>query len=554
MAWRRHATPDVLLIAALGAAAILLIALGWQLTFFQDVWAVLLDRQPWNAHSLFMPHNEHLIAFQVVVEKLLVEIFGMSTARPEMLFMTATLLLAATLFYVYVKRRLGGWPALFATVLLLFFGEAWQILLWPFELNFVAPFAAGMGMLLAFEREDRRGDLIAGALLIVAIGFGSLGLSFWFAALAQIVAARQDRGWRRLWIVAIPAVLYAAWYLGYGHEAEHHLTLDNILNAPAYTFEGLGAGFASLLGLSAPPLTGAVGPSTWAPALTLAAVGLAIWGQVRRPGIPRTFWPVAGAAFSFWVLGAFNYIPGREPTSLRYVYADGALVLLLAVELFAAQGIRPGRRALWIGAAITVLALGPNLAQMHRGYQWFKEQTVLTRADTGAMNIASKTIPPSFVLTPEIAGTASLISVYAEGYGEAVADHGSPGYSPAELAAAPEGGRHWADVVLSVALPVSVVIHLESFEGAPTTSTCTEIPPDGTVPEVQLAGGKAQVEVAEGEPAVLSMRRFAQGEYPVALGSSPGGSVTTVDIPADNAPEYPWFMHVQATQKAWVCS
>ena len=258
MALRRRTNPDTLLIVAMVAAAVLLIALGWQLTFFQDTWAVLLERQPWNAHSLLYPHNEHLIVFQAIVEKGFVEIFGMRNAHPEMLFMTATLLASAALVYVYVKRRLGGWVALLIAVLLLFFGEAWEILLWPFEMEFSAPFAAGMGMLLILEREDRRGDIWGAVLLVVAVGFGSLGVSFIFAAFAQIAVAARERGWKRLWIVAVPAVLYLAWYAKYGHDAEHHITLDNILNAPAYVFEGVGAGFASVLGLANAPLTGVV--------------------------------------------------------------------------------------------------------------------------------------------------------------------------------------------------------------------------------------------------------------------------------------------------------
>src|ERR1700761_967923 len=277
MALRKRANPDTLLLVAMAVSAIMLIALGWKLTFFQDVWDVLVQRQSWSAHDLLVPHNEHLIVFQAIVEKLFIEIFGMRNAHPEMLFMTATLLASAGLTYVYVKRRAGGWVALLIAILLLFFGEAWEILLWPFEMEFSAPFAAGMGMLLVLEREDRKGDIWGTVLLVLAVGFGSLGVSFIFAAFAQIAAASRERGWKRLWIVAIPAVLYLAWYAKYGHDAEHHITVDNILNSPAYVFEGIGAGFASVLGLANAPLTGVVPLSPWAPALAIAGIALAVW-------------------------------------------------------------------------------------------------------------------------------------------------------------------------------------------------------------------------------------------------------------------------------------
>src|ERR1700760_4762609 len=95
MALRRRANPDTLLIVARAASAVLLIALGWRLTFFQDVWDVLVDLQSWSAQDLLYPHNEHLIVFQAIVEKLFIEIFGMRNAHPEMIFMTATLLAPA---------------------------------------------------------------------------------------------------------------------------------------------------------------------------------------------------------------------------------------------------------------------------------------------------------------------------------------------------------------------------------------------------------------------------------------------------------------------------
>jgi hypothetical protein len=536
----------------MAVSAVVLIALGWRLTFFQDVWDVLIGRQSWSAHDLLVPHNEHLIVFQAIVEKLFVEIFGMRNAHPEMIFMTATLLASAGLVYVYVKRRLGGWVALLIAVLLLFFGEAWEILLWPFEMEFSAPFAAGMGMLLVLEREDKRGDIWGTVLLVLAVGFGSLGVSFIFAAFAQIAAASRERGWKRLWIVAIPAVLYLAWYAKYGHDAEHHVTLDNILNSPAYVFEGVGAGFASVLGLSNAPLTGAVPISPWAPALAVAAIGLAVWGQIRRPGLPRTFWPIAAAAVSFWLLASFNFIPGREASSVRYVYADGGFVLLMAVELFAAQGIHLGKKAIWVGAVILVLALGPNIAKLHDGYSYLKEQTLFTRADTGAMDIASETMSPEFYLTPEISGTATF-TVGGQTYKEAVEKWGSPGYSPAEIAAAPAPAGHLADTVLASALPLSTETELEGFDSSATgDSGCTAVPPGG--PEVALLPGKTKIEVGPGGSAELSLRRFATGEYPVPLSSAPGGSVMTLNVPKDKAPEYSWFLHVVASQGVWVCS
>ena len=545
MAWPRRNGPVAGLLLALVAAGTLLIALGWSLTFFQDTWAFLLERPGLTSDSLLTPHNEHLVVFQVALEKLLVEIFGMTSARPEMLVMTATLLGCAALLFVYVCRRVGPWPALMAAVLLLFLGSGWQVQLWAFEIEFTMPLLCGLAMLLLLDRDDPAADAWSCLLLIVGIGFGSLGLSFAAAALVDVFLKRRQRGWGRIWFVVVPLLFYAAWYVGWGRDAEHHLTLRNILDSPPYVFDGFASSVGSLAGLSTTPVVG-VGQPEWGRPLLVALAVLAALGLRRRP-LPATFWPVAAAAFSFWLLAAFNYIPGREATSLRYVYAGSAFSLLLAAELL--RGVRFSSRALLIGAALVVVVVMPNLVQMKDGANWLEEQSALTRADIGAMEIAERTISPDFVLSPEVAGTGSLINVDAAELFPAVEEHGSPGYSPGELAEAPLNARHYADVVLSRALPLSVEVHEGGLRRTSPVSKCVEQAPGG---EVELEPGVSRVEVAPGEEAILELRRFAEGEYPVATEGSPGGSTTVLRIPRDKATR-PWYLHVEADQMVRVC-
>jgi hypothetical protein len=552
MAWARRNGPYLGLGIALAAAAALLITLTWDYTFFQDTWAVLLDRQDFSVDSFLQPHNEHLVVFQVAVEKLFVEIFGMTTARPEMLFLIAALLTAGALMFVYVRRRVGPWPALFAAILLLFLGSGWPVLLWPFEIEFAAPIAAGIGMLLLLEREDRIGDLWACLLLIVGIGFGSLGISFAAAALVDVFLKRRTRGWGRLWVAAVPLLLYGAWYLGWGHEAERHMTFENVLNSPHYVFDGFATAVGSLAGLSTTPVT-SPGEPEWGRPLLIALIALAVYGQWRRPGVSPTFWPLAAAALSYWALAAFNFIPGREAASTRYVYAGAAFVLLLAAELL--RGVRFSPRALWIGAALTLVAVLPNLAQLKDGADWLEEQSVLTRADTGALEISRRTVPPSFGLGPELAGTSSLFIVTAGKYFEAVDEHGSPAYSPEELAEAPEGGRRWADVVLSQALPLSTEIEPGGFDPEGGAGSCTTVSPAVPAPAegIALPAGATRIEVAPGPDANFKLRRFAAAEFPVPTEAVPGESTALLRIPRDRAPARQWHLQVEAQQPVRIC-
>jgi hypothetical protein len=552
MEWPKRNAPTVLLGVALLASALLVCALCWDLTYFQDTWAFLLDRQDFSVHSFMMPHNEHIVVLPVVVTKLLLAVFGMTSARPEMFAMTLTLLVSGALLFVYVRRRLGPWLALIAATMLLFLGSAWPILLWPFEIEFSGAVMAGLGMLLTLDRDDRRGDVWACVLLTISIAFGSLGISFAVAALVDVFQKRHSRGWRRAYIALIPLALYALWYLGWGHEAEHHLTLHNVLMSPQYVFDGFASALDSLFGLSGIPVN-SPGQPEWGRPLLIGAIALVAFGQWRKPGFSSRFWPVAAAGVSYWLLAAFNFVPGREAAQSRYVYAGVVFVLLMAADLL--QGIRFSRKGLLIVGAVAICALGPNLSQMKDGADWEKGQSVLTRADTAAMEIARRTIPPSFTLgSVEVSGTTSLAIVEAGKYFEAVDRWGSPAYSPAELESAPQPGRHYADILLGQALPLSTVTQLETYDAGAAAENCVTLAAGSSSPtsEVRLSPGQTRIELAPGPHAGFSLRRFATGEYPVVTEGAPGESTTLLRIPRDNATQ-PWYLHVEASQEARVC-
>lgn len=547
MEWLRRNAPTVLLGVALAAAGTLTMALGSGTTFFQDTWGFLLDRQDFDARAFLMPHNEHISVFPVALQKLELALFGMTSATPERVALTVALLVSATLLFVYVRRRIGPWPALIAAVLLLFLGAAWPDLLWGFQIAFVGSAIFGIAMLLALDRGDRRGDVAATAFLTLSLGFSSLGLSFLVGAAADVLQRRRSHGLARTYLVAIPAALYAAWWLGWGHEAESRVTLDNVLNSPAYALEGVASAVESLLGLNQSGPDMSVAP-VWGVPILVALIALIGYRQWRQPGFSPRLWPVAAAAAANWLLAGFNFIPGREAYQSRYLYAGGIFVLLLAAELL--RGVRIGRRALRVAAAVTVLAVAANLVALSDGSKWLEEQAVLTRADTAAIEISRRTVDPSFGLIPEIAGTGSLFVVVADKYLRAVDEWGSPAYTAEELAAAPAAGRRQADVVLSRALPITVT-ELPAGESAPGDE-CTAVAAGSGLAELPLTPGETGIEVAPGPPATLGLRRFADGEYPVELESVPGGSSTVIEIPRDTAPQ-PWYLQVEAAQDVRVC-
>ena len=71
--------------------------------------------------------------------------------------------------------------------------------------------------------------------------------------------------------------------------------------------------------------------------------------------------------------------------------------------------------------------------------------------------------------------------------------------------------------------------------------------------EVPVKPGRTTVELAPGNPGTITMRRYAAGEFPVAMGTFAGGTSTTLKIPRDRA-SAPWYVHVEAAQSARVCT
>jgi hypothetical protein len=534
------------------ASIVLLLALSSGLTFYQDTWAFLMHRRVLTLDAFMEPHNEHIVVLPVAIEKTLIAVFGMSSAAPEYVVLTLMLAVTAILLFFYVRRRLGAWPAVMAATLLLFVGPAWQVLLWPFQIGFVGAILSGIGMLLALDREDRRGDRLACLLLALSLAFSSLGISFAVAAAVDLLVRRREGVLGRIYLVAIPTVLYAAWWVGWGHNAETHLSLRNVLDSPNYLFTGLASSLDTVLGLSTINVEG-VGQPEWGRPLLVGAIVLLVVVGLRRPGFSSRLWPVAAATASFWLLAGFNYIPGREPMSSRYAYAGAAFLLLLAADLL--RDARCGRRGLWVAGGIVLLAVASNLVPLKDGSKVLEAQTVLTRADTAAMEIVRPEIEPSFALTPEIAGTASLIDINAAEYFPAVDQYGSPAYSVAELATAPEAGRRQADIVLAHALRLSTLIERGAYSSRPPAGAeCTRFPAgDAQGSDIPLAPGVNRIEVAPGPPAQISLRRFAASEFPVTTSGAPGDSVVLLRIPRDRAPQR-WRLHLEAGQAARVCA
>jgi hypothetical protein len=534
--------PLLALGTAILASGAILVALGSHLTLYADEWEMVLWRHGISADTLLDPHNDHIVAAVVVFYKLVLGIFGMSSPVPLHLGAILVYLLAAVLLFVYMRRRVGDWPAFLGTCLILFLGAAAADQLSPFQVFFSGAIAAGLGALLALDRDDPIGDLGACVLLVISVAFGETGISFAIGALVHAALGPPPRR-RRLYVGLVPLALYGLWWLGWGHTGPSDLSLHNAATAPRYVLDAAGAALGALLGISSAgdQLPDPVGQQ-WPPFLLIAVIALAAWRLRRLGRVPPGLCVALAIGVSFWALAGLNENPFRPPDNGRYIYPGAVFVLLIASELL--RGLRWNTRAILVAAAATALAVAANLVFLSDSYKLFwKPGSELIRADLSALEIAGP-VNPSFLLTPDIS-PAPFFQISADSYLSAVDAWGSPAYTESELASSPEGAREEADRVLGA------IIGLGLRPGGSTHRPCQMVRASPTVwKEVQLGSGTVTLRPRGAGRAHVALGRFSD-VLPVDAGTlQPGRSSLT--IPADRSSRL-WRLGLEGRGRIDVC-
>lgn len=522
-----------------------MLALESQTTFFADEWSFLLDRRGWSVGDFLDPHNDHIVLAPVAVYKLLLATFGMDSALPFQVIATLVFLLSAVLLFIYVRGRVGDWPAVLGSGLILFLGASWIDLLWAFQIGFSGSIAAGLGALLALDRDDSVGDRIACALLLLSTSFSELGIPFVAGALVSVLLRGRSRI-ARLYVAFVPLGLYAIWWFGWGHEADSKFSLDNVLESPVFVFEAASQAAASLLGL-ATPLTGngtrPVG-LVWGEILLVAAVGAGIWRLRRLGGVPRTLWVALAIGGSFWFLTAFNADPPlREPTDGRYQYPGAVFLVMIAAELL--RGVRLSRGSLALGSVVTALAVLSGLWFLHLGYSnILKPASDLVRARFGALEIARDRVQPGFPVY------TFITTVDAGTYLSAVDAHGSPAYTESELASGTAARGAAADNTLVPSLGIG----LATIQGSPDkgAGSCGRVAaaPSGQT-SLALGPGEVTLKPLPGASAEVLLARFAD-EFSVRLGILVPGQTSSFTLPVDRSSR-PWRLGLRGAGRVKVC-
>jgi hypothetical protein len=536
------AVPDLLAAGAVLVSGVLLLHWLSRITFWHDEWGILLQRRGWGIATFLDPAVEHLIALPILIYKVLLEVAGMNSPLPFQVVAVFTFLLSVVLLYIYVRARIGGWLALAAILPVLFLGPSWDDLLFPYQMTFFGSVSCGIGALFALERRSSGGDLVAMLLLVASLLFSDLGIPFVAGAAVEVMLDR--RRLRRVFVVAVPTLIWLAWYLGWGHTAHTFVSFRNLANAPSYVLDGLASSLATLVGLNSPRLT-QTSALDWGRPLLVVAIGLAGWRIYRLHRPSDRALAALTILLGFWSLTALNASVFSLPTVGRYQYIGIVLLLIAAAELV--RGLQVQR---WAAVALLAVAIASALANFSRLRDAANGLAGIAQEERGALaglELARGEVRPSFERSEADSPAGNFLGFLDAGaYFSAVDAYGSPAYTPEELAESPERARVAADEVLAAALDVKLVPApreagpCEAARVAAGASVVGPVPAAGLI----LRRDSGSVRAA--------LRRYASGSFPVELGPVPRGGAV-LRIPADRSSR-PWTLELRGKGRASVCN
>ncbi len=440
------------------------------------------------------------------------------------------MLACAALFFVLARRRVGGPIALLPTLVLLFFGSSAEVVLSPLGLPISLSVAFGLATFVALERETRGGDVAALILLVLSVLSDTFGAIIAGGVLLYLLLDPARR--RRIWVAAVPLLLYVAWWVWARKFDQDIAAASNLAGVPVFVLESaaatLGAitGIGKSFGTSSDALEAIVKAVFIAISLAGAAL-LVVRG--RRVGAGATLWAFALTLLAFWVAIALSESDVRQPSTPRYLLFAAIMVFLILAESY--RGERFGRRATTVLAVVLLACLGGNLARLIHNSDGLADRAEMVQADLAMIELAGPAANPGFQsqvagppASPDIVAPAGELNDFTDRYG-------SLGFTLDEVRALPSGERADADFVLVGAL---AVLALDADEAVlENAADCRDV--EGGF---ELAPGASVLRPTSDEEAPLSIGRFG-AEPTVVVGQPATGSATLINLPEDAAEE-PW--------------
>ena len=479
------------------------------------------------------PHSGHLIFVTLWLYKAILGTVGSDYLTFRLLTL-AMVFSAVTLLFVYSRKRVGDFVALAPCLVLLFFGNDAGNLLQGIGFTIMLAVTLGMVSLLAVERNTRRGDGLACAALTLAVVSFTLALPFLAGAIVAIALSRER--WRRIWLVAIPLLVYLAWrvWLIADQVEITNGSADpaHILLLPSWTFQSLSGILSALTGFNYNfESSGWLPPGEMAgPVLALAFLGLLGWRIHKVKPLPWFLVPltIMAALFASQVLG---WIPDvREPGSSRYLFPGAFAVILVTVEAFRRYRFSPTVFVvIWV---VALSALATNIYFISDSGRSLRDRAPTVAAEVTASNLVNTAYP-----YPPSPKTRSLLDLVSD-HGIAVSnasqeEYGGIGFTEDELLAESEELRTHADSIMGSAFGVLLIP-----EPGGRATGCRRLvgagEPGITIPNLPKGG----VVLKSPRAGSVSLRRFGTA-FTVPAGELLPGRFMRLYIPVDDG-KAPW--------------
>lgn len=520
----------------------LILSLTAGFTFISDEWDLVLLRPGWSPDVFLAPFHEHIVVAPALIFKLLQSVFGMDSPRPMQIVAVATFLATGLLLFIWLRSRVGDWAALIGAVIVLFLGAAFEDLLWTFQIGYFGSLACGTGVLIALDRDDRKGDIAAAILLAFSLSFSSLGMPFVIGAGVEWLLNPRER--RRRWFVPGAAlILYALWWLGWGHDAESALSISNLPDLPKYVFDAASAGMTSMLGLATGDGSEPDQPHLiWGRLALIALIGLAVWRLVRLGKVPRGVWITGAIAIAFFGLAALGQTDLRPPTSSRYQLPAVIFILLFSGEIL--RGLRIPNYALALAALVVAITSlnGVDLMRDEAEARW-KPSAIVNQTSLGAIAIAGEAVRDDYTLQ---IGLEEPVPISR--FREEVAASGSPGYSADEIQGLDPALRGMADSTMIDAIGIEVA---GVDPGVPGANCQTANIPAGSPVQVNPSMIPLKLINPGREVAQVMVSRF--GDPPGSpVGSIYSSSWAWLTLPPDSS-TLPWQVTLSESGRIRTC-
>jgi hypothetical protein len=411
--------------AALAVALLIglpvLLWLGRGMTFFSDEWAFIESRSLGDPSTWLPPHNEHWSTVPILIYRALVETVGLGSYVPYLALDVALHGLVVVFVFVAVRRTSGPIVALAIAILILCFGSGFENLYWGFQIGFVGATAAGVGALVALDRDDAAGRAATGLLLLLGLATAGVALAFLVAVGVESVL----RGRLRAMLVplAVPIGTYALWFLAYGRSGvttRAAFSVEALLDVPRSVATGLGNAAGAVFGVG--PILGLV-----------AAAAIALWALARllrdRAIAPRFVGCAAGIGTLYGLIGltrADKFEGIIDYT--RYTYLSAILLLIGLSALVGRVTVpAPGRArlaAVGIGGGLLAISVAFNARLLIDGRRLFLDRAAMTRAlvTVGLERpLPAPTDPDrTLVLVPSPRSLERIVAAYGSPVGDSI--------------------------------------------------------------------------------------------------------------------------------------